>query len=97
MEVNWKSIQKRIPFLNIIDIREGYLYNIKHIVDSKNIPYQYLLINPSDYLNKNDEYYLICEYGLKSAMVSNILNKNGYKTHSISGGIKDYSNDEVNK
>ena len=90
MEVTWDIIKKRIPFLNIIDIRESYLYKTKHIVGSDNIPYQYLLINPSDYLEKDETYYIVCEYGLKSGMVSNILNKNGYKTHSIAGGIKDY-------
>jgi len=90
VEVTWDSIKGKIPYLNIIDIRESFLYKTKNIIGSKNIPYQYLLINPDDYLDKNNVYYIICEYGLKSEMVSNILNKNGYKTHSISGGIKDY-------
>ena len=90
MEVTWDIIKERIPFLNIIDIRESYLYKTKHIVGSDNISYQHLLINPSEYLEKDEVYYIVCEYGLKSGMVSNILNKNGYKTHSITGGIKDY-------
>lgn len=93
MEVTWEIIKKRISSLNIIDIRESYLYKTKHIIGSKNIPYQYLLINPNDYLKKDETYYIVCEYGLKSEMISNILNKNGYKTHSIIGGIKEYSND----
>jgi len=95
MEITWSDIKTRIPFLNIIDIRESYLYKTKHIIGSDNIPYQYLLINPSDYLEKDEVYYIVCEYGLKSGMVSNILNKNGYHTHSISGGIKEYPVDDL--
>ena len=95
MEVTWEMIKKRIHFLNIIDIRENYLYKTNHIVGSQNIHYKFLLINPSDYLEKNDTYYILCEYGLKSGMVSNILNKNGYKTHSIAGGIKEYQNNKI--
>lgn len=90
MEVSWNEIRKRIPYLNIIDIRDSYLYKTKNIKGSKNVPYQYLLINPEDYLQKDETYYIICEYGIKSGMVSNILNKNGYKTHNVSGGIKEY-------
>lgn len=90
MEVTWNEINKKIPTLNIIDIRDSYLYKTKNIVGSKNIPYQYLLINPEDYLKKDKTYYIICEYGIKSGMVSNILNKNGYKTYNVSGGIKEY-------
>ena len=75
----------------IIDIRANYLYNFKHIKDSVNIPWQLLLINPLEYLNKSDEYYLICEYGHQSKMVSDILNKNGFNTHSIIGGINKYN------
>jgi len=90
MEVTWKMLGKRVPYLNIIDIRDSYLFKNKYIAGSENVPYQFLLINPDDYLNKDSTYYIVCEYGLKSGMVSNILNKNGYKTHSISGGIKEY-------
>ena len=32
MEVTWNEIKKRIPTLNIIDIRDSYLYKTKNIL-----------------------------------------------------------------
>lgn len=90
MEVTWNDIKDEIPYLNIIDVRDSYLFKSKRIIGSKNIPYQFLLINPSDYLTKNKEYYIICEYGIKSKMLSSILNKKGYNVKNVIGGIKLY-------
>lgn len=90
MEITWNELKNKISLIKIIDIRENYLYNVLKIKNSQNIPYQFLIINPLDYLNKNDTYYLLCEYGHKSQMVSDILNKEGFNTYSIKGGIKEY-------
>ena len=38
--------------LNIIDIRSKYIYDLSHINNSINVPYDYLLLSPSKYLNK---------------------------------------------
>lgn len=92
MEVTWKDILNKIMYINIIDIREKYLYNIKKIKNSINIPYQFLITNPNDYLIKEKEYYIICDYGNKSKLVSDLLNKEGFTTYNIIGGIKEYEN-----
>lgn len=76
--------------LNIIDIRNKYIYDLKHIDNSINIPYDYLIINPSKYLNKNDTYYLYCQAGYTSKNISKKLNSQGYKTISINGGYNSY-------
>ena len=90
MEITWNELKRKMPYAKIIDIRENYLYNILRIKNSENIPYQFLILNPSDYLEKNTEYYLVCEHGNKSKLVSEILNKQGFKTYNIIGGIKEY-------
>ena len=90
MDITWNEIKEKIPYIKIIDIRENYLYSILKIRNSENIPYQFLVLNPNDYLNKDSVYYLLCEYGHKSKMVSEILNKQGYQTYNIVGGIKEY-------
>lgn len=90
MDITWNEIKSNIPFINIIDIRENYLYNILKIKNSKNIPYQFLVLKPNDYLEKDKVYYLLCEHGHKSKMVSEILNKQGFQTYNIVGGIKEY-------
>ena len=74
--------------LVIIDIREKNKYFDFHLNNSINIPFTSLLINMNYYLDKNKNYLLICESGLKSKKTSIILNNNGYKTYSLKGGIK---------
>ena len=90
MEITWHELKKKLPNIKIIDIRENYLYSILRIKDSINIPYQFLILNPNDYLKKDIDYYLVCEHGHKSKLVSEILNKDGFITYSIIGGIKEY-------
>ena len=90
MEIELKDILNKRNF--IIDLRDKYLYDKKHIRDSLNVPYNFLLINPKEYIDFNHEYYLICEYGIKSQIVSKILNNMGYHTYSIKNGIQNYLN-----
>lgn len=76
--------------INIIDIRSKYIYDLNHIDKSLNIPYDYLVLNPSKYLNKNDTYYLYCQAGYTSKTISKKLNSLGYKTISVNGGYNSY-------
>ena len=55
MEIYYKDLR---PFYNVIDIRDKYDYDQGHYVNSINIPYIYLLINPSKYLRKDIKYYI---------------------------------------
>ena len=74
----------------IIDIREYDEYKVKHLEKSINVPFFKLIIEPGKYLSKNNKYMLVCEYGIKSKKTSAILNKMGYNTISLSGGMKDF-------
>ena len=47
-EVKIEDIYNRINELNFIDIRENYLYNLGTIPNSKNIPLNFLLMNPDE-------------------------------------------------
>ena len=76
--------------INIIDIRSKYIYDLSHIDKSLNIPYDYLVLSPSKYLNKNDTYYLYCQAGYTSNSISKKLNSLGYKTISVNGGYNSY-------
>ena len=77
---------------NIIDIRDNYSYNLGHMKNAINIPYYKLLGNYSRYLNKNEKYYLYCEYGEQSKEISKRLNLFGYNTDNIKGGYMEYKN-----
>lgn len=74
--------------LEIIDIRNYSLYNVSHLPNSVNIDFYKLIVEPGKYLNKNKKYLLVCLYGIKSKRTSEILNKMGYQTYSLKGGIK---------
>lgn len=72
----------------IIDIRSSLSYNKKHLHGSINIPRLMLLSNPSDYINKNEIVYLVCDEGLSSLSTARVLNALGYNCYSIEGGIE---------
>ncbi len=73
---------------NIIDIRSSISFNKFNYEGSKNIPRMILLSNPDLYLNRTEEYYILCDKGLLSKSVSNILNSLGFNCYSIIGGIE---------
>ena len=77
---------------HIIDIRDNYSYQLGHLPNSKNIPYYSLLSNYSVYLNKQDTYYLYCDYGKQSMEISNRLNQFGYNTFYVKEGYLDFKN-----
>ena len=76
--------------INIIDIRSKYIYELSHIPNAINIPYDYLILNHPKYLNKNETYYLYCQAGYTSKSIVKRLNSEGYQTISINGGYNSY-------
>ena len=76
--------------INIIDIRKSYLYNIGNIPTSINIPSNFLLMDPSRYLDKEQEYYIYCTQGIESTSVCNKLSSLGYNVVNVLGGYHDY-------
>lgn len=76
--------------VNIIDLRSNQSFNNNHIPGSINIPYQKLIVAPSNYLSFGKVYYLYCQKGYSSYKISNILNSMGYKTVSINGGYEEW-------
>ncbi len=73
---------------NIIDIRSVEKYNDNHIENAKHIPLILLLKDPSKYLNKEEEYYIYCQYGKNSYKACLKLANMGYKVHNILGGYE---------
>ncbi len=76
--------------LQVIDIRDKYQYLLDHIPNAKNIPQNFLLMMPENYIDKNTTYYLYCEYGMRSKKVCTELSKLGYKVINIDGGYQAY-------
>lgn len=87
MEIDYEEI-KYLDNINIIDIREHYLYERGHLKGSINIPLRVLRTMPEKYLSIDKTYYLICEIGFNSKRLSTILNNKGYHTYSIKKGYE---------
>lgn len=91
--INIKEIDKIINTYEnkkIIDIRDKYEYILGHIPRSINIPYNYLLTIPQNYLNIYTTYYIYCDNGQKSRKLSPYLNSLGYRVIDLVGGYKEY-------
>ena len=65
--------------MKIIDVSDKYTYSQTHIQGSINIPYDVLINNYRQYLNKNEKYYLYCKSGKLSKRATMVLSSLGYK------------------
>lgn len=84
------SLKEKIGTVKIIDIRENYLYRMGYIPTAINVPSNFLLINPKEYMNKDNTYYLYCNMGIKSVEVCKKLTNMGYKVINVLGGYNGY-------
>jgi len=75
---------------NIIDIRSIEKYNNSHIPYSKNIPRNELITNHAKYLNRNEVYYIYCQYGKTSLQVCAYLTRLGYRVKNLIGGYENW-------
>ena len=86
-EINVNEINNN---MNLIDIRDNYMYNLEHIPNAINIPMNLLITNPNNYLNKNENYYIYCNRGINSKRACEILTSVGYNVINIIGGFTEY-------
>lgn len=84
------ELENYIGKVNLIDIREPYEYSAGHVQTAKNIPMNTLLTIPEKYLDKNKEYYIICQSGGRSTSACNYLSKLGYNVINVVGGTGSY-------
>lgn len=88
--INVNDIDNMLGEINLIDIREPYETTMKALSTSENIPMAELLGSPTEHLNKEDTYYIICQSGGRSAMACNMLEDLGYDVINVSGGTGSY-------
>jgi rhodanese-related sulfurtransferase len=74
----------------IIDVRDKDEYEIGHITNALNIPFDDLLIKCEKILDINKEYYIYCEFGLRSSRICEFLDDLGYNVNMIDGGYKEW-------
>lgn len=71
--------------VKIIDIQDKYNYQLNHVPGAINIPYDELMNNYRNYLNKNETYYIYCKSGKLSKRVVMVLSYLGYSVVSFEG------------
>lgn len=76
--------------IHLIDIRETFECRTGTLKTAVNIPMSDLLESPEKYMNKNDEYYIICRSGNRSLSTCNELMKKGYNVVNVKDGIVNY-------
>ena len=73
--------------VNIIDIRDSYLFNNGNIPTSKNVPVNFLLFNPDNYMKKDSIYYM---YDDKFAKTENFEYQKINDEAEINSIVKEY-------
>ncbi len=91
--INIKDLKDilQIRKINMIDLRDNYMYLSGTIPGAKNAPINFLLMMPDKYLKKDEIYYLFCQYGKQSIKACRKLTELGYKVINIEGGYFEYS------
>jgi rhodanese-related sulfurtransferase len=74
---------------NVIDIRETDEFAMKSISGVRNVPMMGLMMNPDQFMNKEETYYLMCASGGRVSAAIAELEPQGYKLENI-GGIMHY-------
>lgn len=77
--------------IKIIDVREPFEYQAGTINGAINIPMLGLLMNPNEFLNKEDEYYIMCKSGMRSQQVCHNLESEGYQVINLAGGYMSFN------
>ena len=85
MEIFYRELR---PEYNVIDIRDKIDYENGHYINSINIPYIFLLNDPSRYLDKSITYYIYCTSGVRSKKTCELLSVLGYKVVNVKDGYK---------
>ena len=94
--INVNELEDIMDKINLIDIREKDEYALKSLKYTKNIPMHELLDNYEDYLNTDEEYYLICESGRRSFITAAELADAGYNVINVTGGTSGYYGKKFN-
>lgn len=88
--ISVNDMDNLIGKVDLIDIREPYEYNSGSLKSAKNIPMNELLNQPDKFLNKDKEYYIMCQSGGRSSKTCSNLSKQGFKVTNVAGGYGSY-------
>ncbi|MGL5381603.1 rhodanese-like domain-containing protein [Clostridium sp.] len=93
--INVNDLDNLLGDINLIDIREDFEVSYGTLKGAKNIPMGNLLENPNEYINIEEEYYIMCQSGMRSARTVSILRGIGYKVINVNGGMGSYVGSKI--
>lgn len=71
----------------LLDVREGWEYELCHLPDSQHIP-MHLVPTRTDELPADRDIVVICHHGARSMQVAMFLERRGFSAlHNLTGGI----------
>ena len=82
----------KIKSANIIDVRETAEFEGGSIPNAINIPMTGLMMNDTQFLKKDEKYYIMCQAGGRSMQVCQVLELKGYDIVNLIGGYGAYCN-----
>ena len=88
--INVNEVDSILENINLIDVREPDEYRRGHLPKAKNIPMNSIIENSVKYLDKNKEYHIICQSGMRSKRTCNELYKKGFNVVNVEGGTGSY-------
>lgn len=78
----------------VIDVRDKEeVYDGNRILATKNVDANELMKNPQKYLKKDQKYYIICQTGSMSKMVTMALRTKKFDVYNVKGGMNKYLNE----
>lgn len=87
----WEAPKERLTSApenyKIIDVRSEGDFKINHMDDAENIPFN-RAINEFYNWDKNDNYFIVCNVGSQSAILSNFMQQEGFTVEHMSGGME---------
>ena len=85
------ELHDKLNEVNIIDVREDYEFASGRIPGARSVPLRELAFNHEKYLNKNDEYFVVCQSGSRSVQLIDYLAKENYNFTNVTGGTGVYA------
>ncbi|KYH28107.1 MULTISPECIES: rhodanese-like domain-containing protein [Clostridium] len=89
-KIDVNDLEELLGKINLIDIRESFEYESGHIPTAKNMPMKDMLKDPDNFLDKDKEYYIICQTGRRSSITCSELRLKGFKVKVVTGGTDMY-------
>lgn len=84
------DLDQVLDTIHLIDIREDYELSSGKIKTAQHIPMGHLLSTPERYLNKDEQYYIMCQSGMRSMRTVKALQEKGYHVINVKGGMAAY-------